>query len=94
MIIPEASPEAEESQEESANEQAHSEAESGQDDDPAYVHPFGPHLTAEEATVSQTTPDSADKLRFEKAKSLAEVCRPSFEMLLACRYFDQRDILY
>ncbi|KAI8597638.1 hypothetical protein EDD21DRAFT_210907 [Dissophora ornata] len=43
----------------------------GQDDN-ADAHPFGPHLTEEEGDVSHTTPDARDKLRFEKAKDLAE----------------------
>ncbi|KAG0051164.1 hypothetical protein BGZ83_004025 [Gryganskiella cystojenkinii] len=72
LIIPEPSPEAEESHEESFNEHALSEAEGGLDNDSSYVHPFGPHLTTEDASVSHTTPDAVDKLRFEKAKSLAE----------------------
>jgi len=72
-VEPEPSPEAEEEDDTSGNEELQSEEEEAEADDQTYTHPFGAHLSAEDASISSTTPDAADKLRFEKAKSLAEV---------------------
>jgi hypothetical protein len=74
LVLPEPSPEVEESHEETESEHVQSEAESTEGDNQAYVHPFESHLTSEDADISNTTPDAVDKLRFEKARSLAEVC--------------------
>ncbi|KAG0306464.1 hypothetical protein BGZ98_002344 [Dissophora globulifera] len=41
-------------------------------DETAEEHPFGPHLTNEDADVSHTAPDAKDKMRFEVARDLAE----------------------
>ncbi|GJJ73098.1 histone acetyltransferase SAS3 [Entomortierella parvispora] len=71
-VEPEPSPETEEDDEDSVIEELQSEEEEVEVEDQAYAHPFGAHLSAEDASIANTTPDAVDKLRFEKAKSLAE----------------------
>lgn len=51
----------------------HEEVEEAEDTEVETVLMFGPHITGEDADVSYTTPDTQDKVLFEKSRDLAEV---------------------